>query len=622
MEFLPKPKEVKLLTGEHALCYDGRIVLEGRLLGNGDTYAKVLQQGIQKKTGMQYEMGYGVPGRKETGAIVLGLDETLKSQQYVLQVTEENITIQGGDGAGVLYGVQTLCQMIHEYGALLPAVRIEDEPDLPVRGYYLDETRGRVLTLSYLKQVADRMAYYKLNQLQLYVEHTYLFSGLSEMWRDETPLTAEEIRELDAYCAKLHIELVPSIATFGHLYMLLSTKSYGDLCEFPDSWKEPFSFWNRMQHHTVDVSGGRAIELIKAMIEEYMALFATDKFNICADETFDLGKGASRALAEEKGTTVIYTEFVTELANYITESGRTPMFWSDVISQEPEVYHLLPKNLICLHWDYAANVSSERLTRLANSGAEHLYVCPGVQGWNQLINKYHEAYENISRMARYGHECHAMGLLNTDWGDYGHINHPDFSRIGMIYGAAFSWNADILPEEEINRQISVLEFGDASGKLVSVLDLLCHQDAYPWRTAVMVQEALELHQDKEEAAELLRSCAEGDADASNASIDALCAVLYEKAGTVRPENRPMIYAYLLAADGLKVLNRLLPFLRASLLSEGTLPEKEDCFALAGDLERWLHSYKELWRTVSKESELYRIAHVFCWYADLLRDLNA
>ena len=112
MEFLPKPKEVKLLTGEHALCYDGRIVLEGRLLGNGDTYAKVLQQGIQKETGMQYEMGYGVPGRKETGAIVLGLDETLKSQQYILQVTEENITIQGGDGAGVLYGVQTLCQMI------------------------------------------------------------------------------------------------------------------------------------------------------------------------------------------------------------------------------------------------------------------------------------------------------------------------------------------------------------------------------------------------------------------------------------------------------------------------------------------------------------------------------
>ena len=64
MKFLPKPKEVKLLTGEHALCYDGRIVLDGRLLGNGDTYAKVLQKGIKKETGMQYDIGYGVPGRK------------------------------------------------------------------------------------------------------------------------------------------------------------------------------------------------------------------------------------------------------------------------------------------------------------------------------------------------------------------------------------------------------------------------------------------------------------------------------------------------------------------------------------------------------------------------------
>ena len=250
------------------------------------------------------------------------------------------------------------------------------------------------------------------------------------------------------------------------------------------------------------------------------------------------------------------------------------------------------------------------------------FIKTNLQALAQAARDWSKQHHDDKQGEEARHEGHAMGLLNTDWGDYGHINHPDFSRIGMIYGAAFSWNADILPEEEINRQISVLEFGDASGKLVSVLDLLCHQDAYPWRTAVMVQEALELHQDKEEAAELLRSCAEGDADAANASIDALCAVLYEKAGTVRPENRPMIYAYLLAADGLKVLNRLLPFLRASLLSEGTLPEKEDCFALAGDLERWLHSYKELWRTVSKESELYRIAHVFCWYADLLRDLNA
>lgn len=107
------------------------------------------------------------------------------------------------------------------------------------------------------------MSLYKLNQLQLYVEHTYLFRDFSEMWRDQTPITAEEIRELDSYCRERHIELVPSLASFGHLCTLLSTKTYGDLCEMEDSWKEPFSFWNRMRYHTINVSDGRSLPLIK-----------------------------------------------------------------------------------------------------------------------------------------------------------------------------------------------------------------------------------------------------------------------------------------------------------------------------------------------------------------------
>ena len=61
MEFLPKPKEVKLQKGEYALCYDGRIVLDRRLIGNGDTYAKVLQRGIQKETGLRVQGSISVP---------------------------------------------------------------------------------------------------------------------------------------------------------------------------------------------------------------------------------------------------------------------------------------------------------------------------------------------------------------------------------------------------------------------------------------------------------------------------------------------------------------------------------------------------------------------------------
>ena len=62
-------------------------------------------------------------------------------------------------------------------------MQIMDAPDMPNRGYYFDQTRGRILKLEELKKIADRMSLYKLNQLQLYVEHTYLFRDFSEMWR-------------------------------------------------------------------------------------------------------------------------------------------------------------------------------------------------------------------------------------------------------------------------------------------------------------------------------------------------------------------------------------------------------------------------------------------------------
>ena len=49
--------------------------------------------------------------------------------------------------------------------------------------------------------------------------------------------------------------------------------------------KEPFGFVDRMRHHTLDVSNPESIQLVKALIDEFMPLFTSQYFNICADET-------------------------------------------------------------------------------------------------------------------------------------------------------------------------------------------------------------------------------------------------------------------------------------------------------------------------------------------------
>lgn len=613
MEFLPKPKQVELREGEYSLCYDGRIVLERGLLGSGDTYAKVLQKKIEQESGMHYDIIYGTCAG---GQIFLALDPDLKSQQYVLEVSAGEITIYGGDGAGVLYGVQTLCQMVQEYGALLPAVRIEDEPDLPVRGYYLDETRGRVLTLSYLKQVADRMAYYKLNQLQLYVEHTYLFAGLSEMWRDETPLTAEEIRELDDYCAKLHIELVPSIATFGHLYMLLSTKSYGELCEFENSWKEPFSFWSRMQHHTVNVSDGKAIAQIKRMIEEYMTLFRTDKFNICADETFDLGKGKSKALAEEKGVHRLYIDYVKELCEFLVAKGKKPMFWGDIICAQPELIQELPKETICLTWGYAPEQREYEAKVMAEAGARQ-YLCPGVGGWNQWMNLVESSYQNITRMCSYARKYQAEGVLNTDWGDFGHVNQPDFSLPGMVYGAVFSWGDVKESFEELNQQISRLAYGDRSGKFVSYMAKTAECSVFDWWNANLVYEEKELGNPRNQES-LFRADVQDEAKraAAKEQIAALKKELKKTAGDVRESGRYLVPVLEMTMDAVDIWNEIGGCVWN--LESGREKDEKACAALASRLETWFMKYKAQWRTISKEGDLHHVAEVVFWYADILR----
>ena len=65
--------------------------------------------------------------------------------------------------------------------------------------------------------------------------------------------------------------------------------------------------------------------LSSGVIDEYRPLFRTNKFNICDDETFDLAKGRSKALAEaEGGERALYVRHVKALCEHIVAQGGIP----------------------------------------------------------------------------------------------------------------------------------------------------------------------------------------------------------------------------------------------------------------------------------------------------------
>jgi hypothetical protein len=616
MYLLPAPQKIVYRQQEFILKYNTRIILHSALSFHEVNYAKILQEQIEES--LAFHLDISKTDQRESNTIFLRTSNELRTEEYQLLIVEDQITITGGDTNALLHGVQTLRQMIIQKGAALPCLEINDFPELKNRGFYHDVTRGRIPTLQTLKLLADKMSYYKLNQLQLYIEHSFLFKDFSEVWRDDTPLTAEEIMEFDRYCKGLNIELVPSVASFGHLHKILSTKTYEELCELEGSNDREFSFIERMQHHTVDVTNEKSFDMIKKMFMEFIPLFTSGQFNLCADETFDLGKGKSKSLADTLGTERIYVDFLKKLCSFLVAQGKRPMFWGDIIISNPEMIKELPKEVICLNWDYNTDVPDTNTKKLSGLGVSQ-YLCPGVHGWRHFINRNDFAYDNIKRMSNYAHQYNAEGLLNTDWGDLGHINHPEFSMPGMIYGAAFSWNSKFLGFDEINKQISKVEYQDSSESFVSIINKLASFDDSLWDQVIEYKEMSQCGTSEEELNNILkRLCSNHTLQSEDVLLEAI-QELYQIVPFMQQYKRYVVKPYLVMAEGILLFHKIgaaIGQYRHQLKG----PFVHEPLKLAVKLEYWFQDYKEIWRSQYKESELYRLQEIVNWYADILREV--
>ncbi|MGB4006116.1 MAG: glycoside hydrolase family 20 zincin-like fold domain-containing protein [Halanaerobiales bacterium] len=551
------------------------------------------------------------------------------SESYKMRISNERVEVIGADEAGLFYGVNTLRQIIRDCGNRLPALLINDEPYFKYRGYYHDVTRGKVPTLETLKELVDRISFYKLNQLQLYVEHSFAFEGMSEIWQGADPLTAEEILLLDEYCQKRHVELVPSLSTFGHLYQALSTSSYGHLAELEAGPGKKYSWIDRQIHHTLDVSNPESIEFVKSMLDQYIPLFSSNKFNICCDETFDLGEGKNKKLAAEVGKGRLYIDFLKKIIEHVKGYGKEVMFWGDIILEHPELMPELPDDLICLNWEYSGEPDEEKVRIVYEAGISQ-YLCPGVSGWNHLMNDLDKAFSNIEKMVSYGRKYGALGILNTDWGDYGHINFLGNSMPGMVFAAALSWNPETIERfpqiqdlaqryRELDRKISIMELNDSEGEIVTLLRELARQQLINWADLVHWKEGKYKETSLEIDAEGLFSGISGKEllAAYNNSIQLADRIL-TIASKVGVKNKLDYQEFYVAAQGIALLNILVLFIKKNDLKEKGLDIPICACELASRLEYWLADFKNLWRKRNKESELKRIEEMISVLTGYLR----
>lgn len=614
MYLIPRPKEYKETLEQFTINKKTKIVLANDCTSNELDSALMLKESIKNQSGITLNITKSFKESYGENEIRLTIDNLLEKEEYKLNIKDKYIEIIGGESSGIYYGIQTLIQILKQDGIKLRGVNIEDSPYFKNRGYFADITRGKVPTLETLKKLADKLSFYKVNQMQLYIEHTFAFEEMSEVWRDKDPITAEEILILDEYCKNRHIELIPSLATFGHLYEVLRTKSYEDLCELENSRESEYSYIDRMAHHTLDVSNNKSLELVYNMLNEFIPLFSSNKFNICCDETFDLGKGKSKDITEEIGNGKLYVDFLNKVISYVKNHNKTVLFWGDVILNHKELLKDIPEDTICLNWDYWCK-ATENNTRTIWESKRKQWVCPGTGGWSHLMNLIENSFENINRMVSYGVKYGADGILNTDWGDYGHINSLSNSVPSIIYGASLSWNPNIEKDFDYEyKAISLLEYGDESLKLVNALKELSECQTVGWSELIWWKER---YNDKVKADfKKLDPYKIKESYEKAKEIEERLLILSTKLN-----NKEVVEEFILSANGIALINDFFLTLLKEDFNKNEVATFNTTKDIAKDFEKWLYDYSIKWRENNKESELYRIRDVIIYVCDYLRDIK-
>ena len=383
----------------------------------------------------------------------LTIDPAMNDEGYVIIPDGNRVVVIGATSAGVFYGAQTVKQLVAGDGdqARLYRATIRDWPAMRYRGFHDDISRGPVPTLDFQKKQIRTLASYKVNFFSPYFEHTLAYESNPLIAPPGGAMTRADVKELVAYAAKYHVEIIPEQEAFGHLHHVLKYEIYSPLGETPHG-------------HVLAPGQPGSLPLIRQMFGEIFSLFPSRFVHLGADETFELGRGQTADRVKSVGIGVVYLDFLKQIADALRPSGKKFLFWGDVALSSPELVNTIPKDLIAVPWSYGADTSYVRMIKPFRDVGMETWVAPGVSSWNRVYPNNANALVNIQRFVRDGQQLGATGMINTSWDDDGEALFNQ-TWYGDLFGAAAAWQ---LGESSIVAFASTygrVFHGDLSGKI-------------------------------------------------------------------------------------------------------------------------------------------------------------
>lgn len=303
----------------------------------------------------------------EDGLFRVGVGGNGPPESYMLEVGASGITIEGGDHAGLFYGLQTLSQLLPPGvgdGAAsgssfeIAAVRIDDGPRFGYRGMHLDVAR-HFFGPDEVKRYIDMLARYKINRLHWHLTEdqgwriqidryprltevggcraeTHIGHGNDEFNGDGQEYcghyTKDEIRDIVAYAEARYVTIVPEIEMPGHATAALAAYPEFACTEGPF---EVAMTWGVFED--IFCPKEETFEFLENVLAEVIELFPGELIHVGGDEAPKARWEESelvREIMEREGfedEMEVQSWFVQRIERFLNANGKRLIGWDEIL---------------------------------------------------------------------------------------------------------------------------------------------------------------------------------------------------------------------------------------------------------------------------------------------------
>jgi len=367
VSIIPEPVSVTTKARSFTLSNHTKVCFPN--LGQNSKTARYITKSLR-----QLHFHLKLSGREQGNSIVFtindSVDDTLGDEGYVLEIRPSGIRVSANSETGLFYGFQSLVQMLPadisktRYSKVtLPECTVVDYPQYAWRGCHLDVSR-HYFSVKYIKRLLDVMAAYKMNKFHWHLtdDHGWRLesqrypllnkvgswrgdrSGMA--WQDALPpiqgeaqnyggfYTRDEVEELVAYAAQLHIDIVPEIDVPGHASAILASYPNLSCGRNEEIAVQTGPYWPPTA--VLCAGNDSVLPFLFDLLDEVVSMFPSEYIHIGGNEVFydewelcPLCQAKMRNLhLENEGD--LQQWLARQLCDHLAELGRHAVVWDEV----------------------------------------------------------------------------------------------------------------------------------------------------------------------------------------------------------------------------------------------------------------------------------------------------